>query len=64
MQLHHASQIMPCITCRSRDLTLVCHKCHKRGHFRAMCKSKNIGEVHKKTDHGFESDGVFLNLEL
>ena len=64
MQLHHASQIMPCVTCRSRDLTLVCHKCHKRGHFRAMCKSKNIRKVHKKTDHGFESDGVFLNLEL
>ena len=46
--------------CPARDA--VCHKCSKRGHFKAMCRSsKKVGEVHQET-HSEECDydQVFL----
>ena len=46
--------------CLAKDV--VCHKCSKRGHFKAMCKSyKKIGEVYEEasaTEH--DSDECFL----
>ena len=38
--------------CPARDEK--CHKCGKKGHFQAMCRSsRNVGEVQKKTDEAF-----------
>ena len=36
--------------CQARDA--VCHKCSKRGHFKAMCRStKKVGEVYQETSN-------------
>ena len=46
--------------CPARDA--VCHKCSKRGHFKAMCRSsKKVGEVHQETPREeCDYDQVFL----
>ena len=45
--------------CPARDAT--CHKCAKRGHFKAMCRSpRKVGEVHQDSSSEIDHDDVFL----
>ena len=45
--------------CPARDTT--CHKCAKRGHFKAMCRSpRKVGEVHQDSSSEIDYDNVFL----
>ena len=51
--------------CPAKDV--VCHKCSKRGHFKAMCKTnKRIGGVHEEPQttgtNEYDSDECFLGV--
>ena len=45
--------------CPAKDS--VCHKCHKKGHYKALCRSmRHVGEVLAEND--YQSDDEFLGV--
>ena len=47
--------------CPAKDA--VCHKCSKRGHFKKVCRSAKVGELHLNTHSETEED-LFLGGPL